>query len=221
MRVEDLNNEGTSQMYLACGRGAQGTIRALRQGLTVLEKAVSSVSGMGIPHSVMTLKGSRQDEHHKYIIMTFQDQSYILQISGSSVDQAKNTGFVTNEQTLHAEILDGDIFIQVTRKSLIQIQGRGENRKKTKWDSDKGRILKACSNSRQVIIYIEGGQIVYFEIDTLTGMLSENQTQFFETEICCLDIGHVPEGRQRCKFLVIGQQDKTVRVLSLEPESCL
>ena len=86
MRVEDLNNEGTSQMYLACGRGAQGTIRALRQGLTVLEKAVSSVSGMGMPYSVMTLKGSRQDEHHKYIIVTFQDQSYILQISGSSVD---------------------------------------------------------------------------------------------------------------------------------------
>jgi splicing factor 3B subunit 3 len=109
----------------------------------------------------------------------------------------------------------------VTRRSLIQIQGRGENRKKTKWDSDKGRILKACSNSRQVIVYIEGGQIVYFEIDSLTGLLSENQTQFFETEICCLDIGHVPEGRQRCKFLVIGQQDKTVRVLSLEPESCL
>ena len=59
MRVEDLNNEGTSQMYLACGRGAQGTIRALRQGLTVLEKAISSVSGMGMPYSVMTLKGSR------------------------------------------------------------------------------------------------------------------------------------------------------------------
>ena len=41
MKVEDLTNEGTSQMYLACGRGAQGTIRALRQGLTVLEMAVS------------------------------------------------------------------------------------------------------------------------------------------------------------------------------------
>ena len=83
----------------------------------------------------------------------------------------------------------------MTRRSLIQIQGRGENRKKTKWDSDKGRILKACSNSRQVIVYIEGGQIVYFEIDSLTGMLHENQNTFFETEICCLDIGHVPEGR--------------------------
>ena len=41
MKVEDLTNEGMSQIYLACGRGAQGTIRALRHGLQVLEMAVS------------------------------------------------------------------------------------------------------------------------------------------------------------------------------------
>jgi len=59
MKVEDLTNEGTSQMYLACGRGAQGTIRALRQGLTVLEMAVSQMPGR--PLSVITMKGSLQD----------------------------------------------------------------------------------------------------------------------------------------------------------------
>ena len=37
----------------------------------------------------------------------------------------------------------------------------------------------------------------------------------------CIDVGDVPEGRQRCKFLVVGFQDSTVRILSLEPESCL
>jgi len=31
----------------------------------------------------------------------------------------------------------------------------------------------------------------------------------------------VPEGRQRSKFLVVGYADNTVKVLSLEPESCL
>ena len=41
MRVDDLTGEGTPQIYLACGRGAQGTIRALRHGLSVLEMAVS------------------------------------------------------------------------------------------------------------------------------------------------------------------------------------
>ena len=34
-------------------------------------------------------------------------------------------------------------------------------------------------------------------------------------------MGEVPEGRQRFKFLIVGFGDATVRVLSLEPESCL
>lgn len=78
----------------------------------------------------------------------------------------------------------------------------------------------AASNSRQVVIYIEGGQLVYFEWDELTCMLNESHTKFFDTEIKCLDIGEVPEGRQRCKFLVVASADGNVRVLSLEPESC-
>lgn len=34
-------------------------------------------------------------------------------------------------------------------------------------------------------------------------------------------MGEVPEGRLRFKFLIVGFGDGTVRVLSLEPESCL
>ena len=112
----------------------------------------------------------------------------------------------------------GDIFIQVTKSSLVQIKGRGENRRRTKWESEKGRILMACSNSRQVVIYIEGGQIVYFEIDTNTGLLNEVQTEFFCVEIKCIDIGEVPEGRLRSKFMAAGFMDNTVKILSLEPD---
>lgn len=38
-----------------------------------------------------------------------------------------------------------------------------------------------------------------------------------------MDIGEVPEGRKRCKFLVVGFADSTgtLRILSLEPETCL
>lgn len=68
------------------------------------------------------------------------------------------------------------------------------------------------------MIYIEGGQIVYFELDTNTGLLNEIQTEFFHVEIKCLDIGEVPEGRLRSKFMVAGFMDNTVKILSLEPD---
>ena len=97
------------------------------------------------------------------------------------------------------------------------------------WEAEKGKIVMACSNTRQVAIYIEGGltgnkcggQLVYFELDELTGLLSVVKTEFYEIDIRCIAIGSVPEGRTRCKFLVLGLADNTVRNLSLEPESVL
>jgi len=42
------------QIYLASGRGAQGTIRVLRHGVQITEMAVSPMPGK--PLSVITLK---------------------------------------------------------------------------------------------------------------------------------------------------------------------
>jgi splicing factor 3B subunit 3 len=72
-----------------------------------------------------------------------------------------------------------------------------------------------------VALTIEGGQIVYFELDEMTGVLNEVESRFLDYEITCLDIGEVPEGRQRCRFLAVGFADKTVKIMSLDPESCL
>ena len=40
-------------------------------------------------------------------------------------------------------------------------------------------------------------------------------------EVTAISIGDIPEGRQRCKFLAVALNDKTIRILSLDPESCL
>ena len=56
-------------MYLACGRGAQGTVRALRSGLQVLEMAVSPMPGQ--PLRVTTLKNSMADKLDSFMIVAF------------------------------------------------------------------------------------------------------------------------------------------------------
>jgi hypothetical protein len=48
-----------------------------------------------------------------------------------------------------------------------------------------------------VAIYVEGGitggksggQVVYFELDESTGLLAVSKSEFFETDIKCMDIG--------------------------------
>lgn len=40
-------------------------------------------------------------------------------------------------------------------------------------------------------------------------------------DIAALDIAPVPEGRQRSKFLAVGDHASQVRILSLDPDDCL
>lgn len=84
----------------------------------------------------------------------------------------------------------------------------------------EGKIIKAASNARQLVIAIAGGEILYFETDSL-GNLTEVEKLVLESEVLCLDIAAIPEGRQRCKFLAVGLSDNTIRLFSLEAESCL
>ena len=39
----------------------------------------------------------------------------------------------------------------------------------------------------------------------------------FGSEIVALDVGEVPQGEIRCRFLAVGLTDGTVRIISLDP----
>jgi len=69
MKVENLTGEANPQIYLACGRGSQSTLRVLRHGLTILEMAVSGMPGK--PLSVQTLRGRCSDKFDKYMVVSF------------------------------------------------------------------------------------------------------------------------------------------------------
>jgi len=64
--------------------------------------------------------------------------------------------------------------------------------------------------------------LIYFDIDDSSGgLLKDRGQKMFKSKIKAIDLGEVPEGRQRFKFLIVGVEDSTVSVLSLEPDSCL
>ena len=109
MKIDDLNNEGSQQIYIACGRGAQGTIRSLRHGLQVTEMAVSPMPGR--PLSVITLKSSLSDSLHRYMLVSFPESTLVLQVLADKVTQLQNSGFQTTEPTLHAGHLQFDVHV--------------------------------------------------------------------------------------------------------------
>lgn len=83
---------------------------------------------------------------------------------------------------------------------------------------EKKNIVQCAVNTRQVVIGLTGGELVYFELDN-TGNLMDIHRKELRNEIACLAIGPVPEGRQRSAYMVVGSYESNVRVLSLDPQT--
>ena len=72
----------------------------------------------------------------------------------------------------------------------------------------------------QVVIALSGGELMYFELDA-AGMLAEAEKRDMAGEVAALDLGPLPEGSQRSRFLAVASFDSSVRVLSLDPADTL
>jgi len=214
-KVADLAREDSPQIYIACGRGKRSTLRALRHGLPVTEMAVSPLPGN--PNAVWTVKTNLKESYHKYIVVSFVNATLILGI-GETVEEATDSGFIGNTPTLLVGNIGDDGLLQVHPNGIRHIRG---DKRIHEWKTPgKKTIVHAAANERQVVIALSGGDILYFELDAL-GQLLEVDKKFMGREVACLDVGQIPEGRQRARFLAVGDWDNTVRILSLDPEDCL
>jgi splicing factor 3B subunit 3 len=215
MKVCDLFNEGSNQVICLCGRGPRSTLRILRHGLPVTELAISPLTGN--PQHVFTLKGRVTDQFDKYIVISFINYTMVLSI-GENVEQIYDSGLKDNVTTLNTSLIGEDSLLQVHPNGLqlIRADKRGHE-----WDSGKKQVIRAAVNEYQVIIALAGGEIMYFEFDPQAGRLVEIEHYDVGQDVACIAIGAIPPGKQRSRFMAVGLYDKTVRVLSLDPEDCL
>ncbi|RKO91294.1 splicing factor 3B subunit 3-like protein [Blyttiomyces helicus] len=215
-KVLNLTDEDTPQIYALCGRGARSSFRILRHGLEVTEMAVSELPGN--PNAVWTVKSSAREEYDAYIIVSFVNVTLVLSI-GETVEEVADTGFLNSTPTLTVAQLGDDALVQVYPKGIRHIRS---DRRVSEWKTPGNKaIVKAACNQRQVIIALSGGELVYFELDT-TGQLNEFQDRKeMPADVTSLSIGPIPEGRQRSRFLAVGCADNTVRMISLDPDTCL
>lgn len=103
-------------------------------------------------------------------------------------------------------------FLQVHPHGLRHIRS---DKRVNEWRAPGRRtITKAATNERQVVIALSGGECIYFEQDTM-GQLVETEKKEMSGDVACLDVGPVPEGRQRSRFLAVGSYDNTVSAVPL------
>ncbi|PVU88073.1 hypothetical protein BB559_005739 [Furculomyces boomerangus] len=214
--IHNLTDEESPQIYSLCGRGAQSSLKVIRYGLEVSEMAVSELPGNA--KAVWTVKKSLNEEFDSYIVISFLDATLVLQI-GEEIEEVLESGFLTDSPTLCVQLLADNALLQVTPHALRHIFADG---RVNEWKPPPNReIVAACSNTRQVAIALNRGEIVLFELDTALGILSEwNNRLSVESDVLCLGFPAVKEGRLRAPVLAFGCSDQTSRVVSVDPSSC-
>lgn len=211
MKVANVLGEEIPQIYAACGRGPRSALRILRPGLAVAELAVWQLPGQ--PTAVWTLRRTQQDELDALIVVSFTNATLVLAI-GETVEEVSDSGFLGSTPTLRTQLMADDSMLQVHGAGLRHIKA---DRRVNEWRAPGRRtIVKAATNERQVIIALTGGELLYFELDAM-GQLAETDKKEMGADVAALDVGPVPPGRQRSRFLAVGSYDSTIRVLSLDP----
>lgn len=117
---------------------------------------------------------------------------------------------------------------QIGENALIQIYPDGirhirGDKRVNEWRAPaKKHIVQCAVNQRQVVIALQGGELVYFEMDQ-SGQLNEytDRKEMGGADVVCMALASVPPGELRTRFLAVGLNDDTVRVISLDPKDCL
>ncbi|KAF6255086.1 CPSF A subunit region-domain-containing protein [Scenedesmus sp. NREL 46B-D3] len=210
IKVANLLDEEIPQIYALTGRGPRSALAVLRPGLAVSELAVSPLPGA--PTAVFTLRAQPGDEQDGFIVVSFSNATLVFEI-GEEVKETSGSGFLATVATLHSQLLEDGSMLQVHSGGLRHIR---TDRRINEWRAPGRRaITRAATNSRQVVIALSGGELVYFEMDQL-GQLLELAKKDMDGDVACLDIAPVLQGALRCRFLAVGGYDNTVRMLSLE-----
>lgn len=215
MKVDNLFEEETPQIFTLCGRGPRSSLRILRPGLAVSEMAVSDLPG--VPSAVWTVKKNVNDEFDAYIVVSFANATLVLSI-GETVEEVSDSGFLDTTPSLAVSLIGDDSLMQVHPSGIRHIR---EDGRINEWRTPgKRTIVKVGANRLQVVIALSGGELIYFEVD-LNGQLMEVEKHEMSGDVACLDIAPVPEGRQRSRFLAVGSYDNCIRILSLDPDDCM
>ncbi|KAK5707950.1 pre-mRNA-splicing factor rse1 [Elasticomyces elasticus] len=218
-KVDNPGNEDAPQIYALQGTGNQSQFKTLRHGLPINE-IVSSPLG-GVPFdNLWSLKTRAEDEFHSYLLLSSsQGEKTIVLSIGDEVETVENTLFLTSRPTLEAAQMGTDTLVQVHTRGVHSILS---SEKTNAWQAPANRsIVAASANQHQLLLGLSSAELCYFFMgdDGILNQLEEMPEM--SGRITCLSVGQTPVGLQQAKFAVVGCEDCTIRVLSIELDSPL
>ncbi|RKO98073.1 hypothetical protein CXG81DRAFT_15495 [Caulochytrium protostelioides] len=204
------------KLLAGVGQGSRSSLRILNPGLHTMELAVSQLPDHAA--GIWSVPANSHSKVSAYMVITFSDSTLVLSV-GEEVEEATDTGFNCSVRTLAATQVGDRDFLQVYARGVRHVTAEGRVRE---WSAPGHKaVLKAACNNHQVVVVLSGAELIYFELDDSGQLHEHREHKSLPDDVSCLDMGELVQGRRRNPFLVVGGMDKTIRVLSLDPDKCL
>ncbi|KAK3075411.1 pre-mRNA-splicing factor rse1 [Teratosphaeriaceae sp. CCFEE 6253] len=218
-KVDNPTNEDAPQIYTIQGTGNRSVFKTLRHGLEISE-IVSSPLGNLPCDNLWSLKHRASDDYHSYLLLSsvYGDKTIVLSI-GDEVETIEDTTFLTNRATVTAGQMGEDTLVQVHARGVHSILGSGAV---NEWPAPANRtIVAASANAHQLLLGLSSAELAFFFMGE-DGVLNQLEDMpEMSGKITALSVGQTPRGQQQAKFAVVGCDDCTIRVLSIELDSPL
>ncbi|GAB7361892.1 hypothetical protein MBLNU230_g1930t1 [Neophaeotheca triangularis] len=220
-RVDDNLGVGFGQIYTIQGTGNASRMKGMRHGLKIDESTRSPANSVAPMSDIFTMRQRATDPYHTHVLLSskYAERTVALELEGENVASNDNTRFLTNRATIAAQQMGEAALMQVHSKGIHTILPDGRI---NTWEAPSNRSVLACAaNQYQCVLGLSTLELAFFFSDPDGNLTELEERPQMSGQITCLAVAPTPEGSMQSKFGVVGCDDSSIRVFSIEIESPL
>ncbi|XP_057535063.1 uncharacterized protein LOC130813276 isoform X1 [Amaranthus tricolor] len=117
MSVIDYHDEKHDQMFACCGVAPEGSLRIIRNGISLERLVRTAPIYQGIT-AIWTVKMSTGDSNHSFLVLSFVEETRVLSVGVSFADVTDSVGFLPDVCTLACGLVVDGVLVQIDQSSV-------------------------------------------------------------------------------------------------------
>lgn len=117
MSVMDYHDEKQDQMFACCGVAPEGSLRIIRNGVSLERLVRTAPIYQGIT-AIWTVKMRIKDSNHSFLVLSFVEETRVLSVGVSFTDVTDSVGFQPDVCTLACGLVVDTVLVQIDQSSV-------------------------------------------------------------------------------------------------------
>ncbi|CAN1277829.1 Spliceosome-associated protein 130 B [Linum perenne] len=119
MSIVDYHDEKRDQMFACCGASPEGSLRILRNGITVERLLKTTPTYQGVI-GTWSVRMRLSDLHHSFLVLSFVEETRVLSVGVSFTDVTDSVGFLPDVSTLACGLVNDGLLVQI-HQAAVQV----------------------------------------------------------------------------------------------------